>query len=65
MSHQASHATVVKPLLSQGQLDRILSARRSITSAEFQQQVAQHLGRPQSPGRKKVFVNGRSVWVCC
>jgi len=55
----------VKPLLSAEQMARILSARRSITSEDFRRQVESHLGRPLSPGRRKVFVNGREVWVCC
>ncbi len=55
----------VKPLLSAEQMARILSARRSITSEDFRRQVAAHLGRPLSPGRRKAFVNGREVWVCC
>lgn len=55
----------VKPLLTPEQMERILSSRRSITSEEFRQQVSAHLGRPPSPGRRKAFVNGREVWVCC
>jgi hypothetical protein len=55
----------VKPLLTAERMARILSARRSITSEEAYRQMAQHLGRPLSPGRRKAFVNGREVWVCC
>lgn len=44
-------------------MERILSSRRSITSAEFRSQVEAHLGRPLSPARRKVSVNGREVWV--
>jgi hypothetical protein len=55
----------VKPLLSREQVKGILSARRSISSEEFNRQVEKHLGRPQSPARKKAFVNGRAVWACC
>ncbi len=55
----------VKPLLNQEQMARILSSRRSITSEEVYQQMEAHMGRPRSPGRKKTFVNGREVWVCC
>ncbi len=65
MSQSPASQPPVKPLLTQEQMDRILSSRRSITSEEFRQQVAAHLGRPLSPGRKKTFVNGREVWVCC
>ena len=62
-SHNQNQA--VKPLLSQEQVEGILSKRRSISSAEFRRQVANHLGRPQSPARKKAFVNGHAVWACC
>lgn len=55
----------VMPLLTPEQMERILSSRRSLTSEEFYQQVEAHLGRPRSPGRKKTFVHGREVWVCC
>ena len=43
----------------------ILSARHSVTSAEAYRQIAEHLGRPLSPGRKLTFVNGQKVWACC
>lgn len=59
-----SHPPVI-PLLSPEQMERILSSRRSITSDEFRRQVEAHLGRPLSLGRRKTFVNGREVWVCC
>ncbi len=65
MSQIQTSQPPVKPLLTQEQMDRILSSRHSITSEEFRQQVSAHLGRPPSPGRKKTFVNGREVWVCC
>lgn len=55
----------VKPLLTPEQMERILSSRRSITSEEAYRQIETHLGRPRSPGRKKVCVNGQDVWVCC
>lgn len=55
----------VKPLLTPEQMEQILSSRRSITSEEAYQQMETHLGRPRSPGRRKAFVNGREVWVCC
>lgn len=55
----------VKPLLTPEQMERVLSSRRSVTSAEFRQQVEKHLGRPLLPARKKTFVNGQPVWVCC
>lgn len=57
--------TVVQPLLTPEQMARVLSSRRLITSEEFQKHVARHLGRPISPGRRRVSVNGRTVWVCC
>jgi hypothetical protein len=43
----------VKPLLTQEQMERILSSRRSITSEEFRQQVSAHLGRPPRPAEGK------------
>ena len=55
----------VRPLISAERMERILSARRSISSEEAYRQMAEHLGRPLSPGRKKVSVNGQTVWVCC
>lgn len=55
----------VRPLISVEQMGRILSARRSLTSEEAYQQMAAHLGRPLSPGRRKTFVNGQPVWVSC
>lgn len=64
MPPQTSQPPVI-PLLTLEQMERILSSRRSITSEEFYRQVEAHLGRPRSPGRKKTFVNGREVWVCC
>ena len=57
--------TPLSPLLTPEQMARVLSSRRAITSEEFQQQVARHLGRPVSPGRRKASVNGHTVWVCC
>ena len=65
MKRTASPDQPVKPLLSPEQMERILSERRSITSEEAYRQMATHLGRPLSPGRRKTFVNGREVWVCC
>jgi hypothetical protein len=65
MSPNTPNPIPVKPLLSAERMERILSARRSITSEDFRRQVAEHLGRPPSPGRRKAFVNGREVWVCC
>ncbi|HEY1048322.1 MAG TPA: hypothetical protein VGE39_01150 [Prosthecobacter sp.] len=61
---QTSQPPVI-PLLTKEQMERILSSRRSITSEEAYQQIATHMGRPRSPGRKKVSVNGQDVWVCC
>lgn len=55
----------VKPLLTQEQMERILSSRHSITSEEFDRQLVEFLGRPPSPARKKVCVNGQEIWVCC
>ncbi len=57
--------TLLRPLLTPEQMARILSSRRSLTSAEAYRQMAAHLGRPVSPGRRKTSVNGQSVWVCC
>jgi hypothetical protein len=65
MSQIPTSQPPVKPLLTQEQMDRILSSRRSITSEEAYRQMEAHLGRPRSPGRKKTSVNGREVWVCC
>jgi hypothetical protein len=65
VNRSQSQTQAVKPLLSQKQLSGILSARRSITSAEAYRQIAAHLGRPLSPGRKLTFVNGQKVWACC
>lgn len=62
---QNNQNPTVKPLLTKEQLSRILSARRSITSEEFRQQVEKHLGHPLSPARRKALVNGHEVWVCC
>jgi hypothetical protein len=55
----------VRPLISAEQMERILSARRSIFSEEFRLQVANHFGRPPAPGRRKSSVNEQTVWVCC
>lgn len=55
----------VKPLLTPEQMERVLSSRHSVTAEEFRRQVVQHLGRPLQPARKKTFVNGQEVWVCC
>ena len=55
----------VKPLLTPEQMARILSSRRSITSEEAYRQMEVHMGRPRSAGRRKTFVNGQVVWVCC
>ena len=63
MPTTTAHPQQVIPLLSAEQMERILSSRRSITSAEFRSQVEAHLGRPLSPARRKVSVNGREVWV--
>lgn len=60
----ASHPPVI-PLLTKEQMEKILSSRRSVTSEEAYQQIATHLGRLRSPGRKKVCVNGQEIWVCC
>ncbi|HEY9248645.1 MAG TPA: hypothetical protein VIO38_05920, partial [Rariglobus sp.] len=57
--------TPVRPLLTEAQMQRILSSRRSITSAEAYRQIETHLGRRLSPGRRKTSVNGRTVWVSC
>lgn len=65
MSQIPASQPPVKPLLTQEQMDRILLSRHSITSEEAYWQMEEHLGRPRSPGRKKTFVNGREVWVCC
>ncbi len=55
----------VRPLVSAEQMARILASRRSISSEEAYRQMAEHVGRPLSPGRKKTSVNGQTVWVCC
>jgi len=65
MSQASNHGQPVKPLLTTEQLVRILSVRRSLTSAEAYQQMAAHLKRPLSPGRRLTFVNGRAVLACC
>lgn len=65
MSPPPTSQPTVIPLLTKEQMERILSSRRSLTSEEAYQQIATHLGRPRSPGRKKVSVNGQEVWVCC
>ncbi len=65
MSPNTPNPIPVKPLLSAERMERILSARRSLTSEEAYRQLEQHMGRPLSPGRRKAFVNGREVWVCC
>lgn len=65
MSLTAASQPPVKPLLTQEQMERILSSRPSITSEEFNQQIEVFMGRPLSPARKKVCVNGQEVWVCC
>lgn len=65
MSQSPASQPPVKPLLTQEQMDRILSSRRSITSEEAYRQMEAHMGRPLSPGRRKTFVNGREIWVCC
>lgn len=65
MSQTAASQPPVIPLLTQEQMERILSSRRSITSEEFDRQMEAFLGRPPSPARKKVCVNGQDVWVCC
>ena len=65
MKRTARQDQPVKPLLSPEQMDRVLSARRSLTSEEAYREMAAHLGRPLSPGRRKTFVNGHAVWVCC
>ena len=64
MKRTAPQDQPVKPLLSREQMDRVLSARRSLTSEEAYREMAAHLGRPLSPGRRKTFVNGHVVWVC-
>lgn len=63
--HPSQIQPPVKPLLSPEQMKRILSSRRSITSEEAYRQIAEHLGRPNRPGRKKEIRNGKEVWVCC
>jgi len=56
---------VLRPLISEEEMSRILSARRSISSEDFKKQVEAHLGRPLLPGRRKTCVNGQDVWVSC
>lgn len=63
--HPSQTQPPVKPLLSPEQMERILSSRRSITSEEVYRQIAEHLGRPNRPGRRKEIRNGKEVWVCC
>ena len=63
MTQISPETTPVRPLLSSEEMERILSARRSITSDEAYQQIAVHLGRPLSPGKRGIFVNGRRVSV--
>ena len=65
MSQIQTSQPPVKPLLTPEQMERILSSRRSITSEQAYREMEAHLGRPRSPGRRKTFVNGREVWVCC
>ncbi len=65
MSQTAANQPPVILLLTQEQMTKILSSRRSITSAEFDRQMEAFLGRPLSPARKKTCVNGQEVWVCC
>ncbi|MCX6856510.1 MAG: hypothetical protein NTV80_16585 [Verrucomicrobia bacterium] len=65
MSQIQTSQPPVKPLLTQELMDRILSSRHSITSEECYRQIAEHLGRPNRPGRKKEIRNGKEVWVCC
>ncbi|MCU0749223.1 MAG: hypothetical protein MUF13_06725 [Akkermansiaceae bacterium] len=55
----------VRPLISEERMKEILSSRRSISSEEAYQEMEKHLGRPRSPGRKPVSVNGQTVWVSC
>lgn len=63
MTPTSPETTPVRPLLSPEEMERILSARRSISSDEAYQQIAVHLGRPLSPGKRLVLSNGREVWV--
>jgi len=63
MTPTSPETTPVRPLLSSGEMERILSARRSITSEEAYQQIADHLGRPLLPGKRQTSENGRNVSV--
>jgi len=63
--NQPPRQTPIRPLISSEQMERILSARRSIASEEAYREIEAHLGRSLSPGRRKVSVNGQTVWVCC
>lgn len=53
----------IGPLVSAEMMEKIVSSRRSISSEEFDRQVATHIGKPTRPARKLVFKNGRKVWV--
>ena len=53
----------VRPLISREEMNRILSARRSITSEEAYLQIERHLGRPLEPAKKLVSQNGQEIWV--
>jgi hypothetical protein len=65
MNETPATAPVLRPLISEEQMGRILSSRRSVTSEEFLKQVENHLGRRLLPGRRKIFVDGQPVWVSC
>lgn len=65
MNEIPATSSVLRPLISEEQMGRILSSRRSVTSDEFLKQVEEHLGRQLLPGRRKIFVDGQPVWVSC
>ncbi len=65
MNETPAMSPVLRPLISEEQMGRILSSRRSVRSEEFLKQVESHLGRRLLPGRRKIFVNGQPVWVSC
>lgn len=65
MNESPSMSSILRPLINEEQMGRILSSRRSVTSEEAYRQVEEHLGRRLLPGRRKIFVDGQPVWVSC
>ena len=56
----------IQPLISQEEMERILSSRRLPSPEVMHQKMAEHLGRSRPlPGRKSVLRDGRVDWVCC